>query len=150
MTSSASITHIYTSKINMHKCTQTHTPAAPHGSFPAAIQHYGERKKNLNADICHMHLACLHRGESNVSETLYFLLLDQTKLPWISQLWVNKRATRLGQIGLMAGLCLPFAVIYSCVYSSCRYPLWSSVPSIRSCPSPRCQRGNTVLLHQVR
>lgn len=109
-----------------------------------------KKKKNLNADICHMHLACLHWGESNVSETLYFLLLDQTKLPWISQLWVNKRATRLGQIGLMAGLCLPFAVIYSCVYSSCRYPLWSSVPSIRSCPSPRCQRGNTVLLHQVR
>lgn len=69
-------------------------------------------------------------------DTFFLPLLDQTKLPWISQLWVNKRATRLGQIGLMAGLCLPFAVIYSCVYSSCRYSLWSSVPLSFPAPPP--------------
>lgn len=38
----------------MHK--RTHTLTATYSSFLATVQHYGE-KKNLNADICHMHLA---------------------------------------------------------------------------------------------
>lgn len=95
-----------------------------------------------NADMCQVHLAAdIEVSPMFRRRFIYFL-------PWISQLWVNKRATRLGQIGLMAGFCLPFAVIYSCVYSSCRYSLWSGVPSSFPAP-PGCQRGNTVALHQV-
>lgn len=128
LTSSAPVIHTLTHK-------HTHIFTAAHSSFLAAVQHYGE-KLNLNADICHMHLAADVEVTPMFWRHFFFSLLDQTKLPWISQLWVNKRATRLGQIGLMAGLCLPFAVIYSCVYSSCRYPLWSSVPSSFPAPPP--------------
>lgn len=49
----------------------------------------------------------------------------------------HRGATGLGQIGLMAVPYLPFAVIYSCVYSSCRYPPLIQRPFILSCPSPQ-------------
>lgn len=49
LTSSAPVIHTLTHK-------HTHIFTAAHSSFLAAVQHYGE-KLNLNADICHMHLA---------------------------------------------------------------------------------------------
>lgn len=56
---------------------------------------------------------------------------NQIKLPRIFQLWVNERATGLGQIVLMAA----FPLIYSCVYSS-----------LLSCPSPPTKRRKSCLV----
>lgn len=126
--------------------THTHTHICQRLLF--FLQCNTRRKKPLNADVCYMYLAPTDTEVSPV-----FRLPPPHPQP--NQVTVNfpavseQAATSLGQIGLMARLCLPFAVIYSCVYSSCRYPLRSSVPPSFPVPLPAGQRGNNVLLHQV-
>lgn len=123
--------------------TNTHTHASASFSSCSAIQ--GGKKTPECWRVPHVFGSYWHWGESSF----------QTPPPQPNQVTVNfpavseQAATSLGQIGLMARLCLPFAVIYSCVYSSCRYPLRSSVPPSFPVPLPAGQRGNNVLLHQV-
>lgn len=129
-----------TIRTNTH--THTHTPAPP---FLLAVQ-YKEEKTPECWRVPHVFGSYWHWGESS---------FQTPPPPQPNQVTVNfpavseQAATSLGQIGLMARLCLPFAVIYSCVYSSCRYPLRSSVPPSFPDPLPAGQRGNNVLLHQV-
>lgn len=129
-----------------------------HRNPPSWQQCNATQEKKKTSERWHLPHAfgCRFGGESNVSETLFSCLpfprpnYVTVNFPAASE--ASARAMRLGQIGLMAGLCLPFAVIYSCVYSSCRYPLRSSVPPSSPPPAPPpsgCQRGNTVSLHQV-
>lgn len=105
---------------------QTNTRAAPLRLLPwCSSAQCG--KSTPNADICHIHLA------ASVKPSLPFPppLPNQIKLPRIFQLWVNERATGLGQIVLMAA----FPLIYSCVYSS-----------LLSCPSPTVKRRKSCLV----
>ena len=124
LTSSSAVWNKHT-----HARTHTHTHSAPLQLLPwCSSAQCG--KSTLYADICHIHLA------SSVKPNLP---PNQIKLPRLFQLWVNERATALGQIVLMAGPYLPFAFIYSCAYSS-----------ILSCPLPhRWKEENPVWLHQV-
>lgn len=69
--------------------------------------------------------------------------LNQIKLPRIFQLWVNERATGLGQIVLMAA----FPLIYSCVYSSLLS--WPS-PSVKPRKSCLVTSGVICARHNLR
>lgn len=105
---------------------QANTRAAPPRLLPwCSSAQCG--KSTPNADICHIHLA------ASVKPSLPFPSPppNQIKLPRIFQLWVNERATGLGQIVLMAA----FPLIYSCVYSS-----------LLSCPSPPVKRRQSCLV----
>ncbi len=127
---------------------RTHTLAATYSSFLAAVQRYGE-KKNLNANICHMHLAA-DIEVSPIFQRHFFSPPPQpnqvtVNFPAVSEQASDKaRPNRTDGWALFAFCCY----LFMCLFFLSLSPLIQR-PSILSCPSPRCQRGNTVLLHQL-
>lgn len=142
LTSSAPVIHTLTHK-------HTHIFTAAHSSFLAAVQHYGE-KLNLNADICHMHLAADVEVTPMFRRHFFFFFTPgpnqvTVNFPAVSeQAGDEARPNRTDGWALFAFCCY----LFMCLFFLSLSPLIQR-PLILSCPSPRCQRGNTVSLHQV-
>lgn len=94
-----------TIRTNTH--THTHTPAPP---FLLAVQ-YKEEKTPECWRVPHVFGSYWHWGESSFQTPPP--LLNQTKLPWISQLWVNKRRQALAKSDWWLGsVCLLLLFIH--------------------------------------
>lgn len=106
-------------------------------------------EKYLNADICHMHLA----ADIEVSPMFrrdFFFSPPRPNQVTVNFPAVSEQASDKAQPNRTDGWAL-FAFccyLFMCLFFLSLSPLIQR-PSILSCPSPRCQRGNTVLLHQV-
>ena len=127
----------------MYTHTHTHTQL-----LPCCSQTLWE-EKHLNADICHKHLAA---NMSPLFRETFFpppssLRPHQVTVnfPAVSEQASDKaRPNRTDGWALFAFCCY----LFMCLFFLSLSPLIQH-PSILSCPSPRCQRGNYVLLHQV-
>lgn len=109
----------------------------------------------LNADICHKHLAANFRADFSVSETVFSFFFFFSPLQPNLNVTLNFPAvSEQASDGARPNRTDGWAVFAFCCYLfMCLFflPLSPFIqrPSILSCPSPRCQQGNTVLLHQV-
>lgn len=92
--------------------TNTHTHTHIRQRLLFFLQCNTRRKKPLNADVCYMYLAPTDTEVSPVFR-LPPPTLNQTKLPWISQLWVNKRRQALAKSDWWLGsVCLLLLFIH--------------------------------------